>query len=300
MAKITCSELALNESLAGTATQNACHFVLAIPRHEWKPKIKEMEGLVGTFSRLIEELPPNQVLLTLRVCEEKERGEVWLFPHCFRFTGLIEDDYPDLIAQALNGNFFLPYEAVTERDFVLVCTHGNRDICCAKKGTPVWRALENHAPPHMVVWESSHLGGHRFAATLVVHPADQWYGRLRPENIPDLLQALDENRVLTEFYRGSPSYSPPLQVAETWGWEQLEAWGQIGRISLVNPQIEEHRAVVEVSIGTEHDSITYKLTLEAEKYQYIGSCGDTEKGERLVWRVVKTEPFPYDGQASES
>ena len=45
---------------------------------------------------------------------------------------------------------------------VLVCAHGRRDACCARLGPPLFDALAPHCPPD-ALWQSSHLGGHRFA-----------------------------------------------------------------------------------------------------------------------------------------
>jgi hypothetical protein len=50
---------------------------------------------------------------------------------------------------------------------VLVCTNGKRDQCCAVKG----RAhLEQVMTEHENVWESTHLGGHRFAPVSLTLP----------------------------------------------------------------------------------------------------------------------------------
>lgn len=52
---------------------------------------------------------------------------------------------------------------------VLVCAHSKRDLCCAVKGRPLARQLREKHGNH--VWECSHLGGHRFAATALICPA---------------------------------------------------------------------------------------------------------------------------------
>ncbi len=52
---------------------------------------------------------------------------------------------------------------------LLVCAHGRRDACCAKLGTPVYESLSPHVDPGLL-WQSSHHGGHRFAANVLVAP----------------------------------------------------------------------------------------------------------------------------------
>lgn len=58
----------------------------------------------------------------------------------------------------------------------LVCTHARKDACCAELGRPLARALAAAAPD--ATWETTHLGGHRFAATLLVWPAGIVYGHV--------------------------------------------------------------------------------------------------------------------------
>ncbi|HEU5385864.1 MAG TPA: sucrase ferredoxin [Streptosporangiaceae bacterium] len=52
----------------------------------------------------------------------------------------------------------------------LVCTNGKRDRCCAVRGRPVAAAIADATG--WDTWESSHLGGHRFAATALLSCGD--------------------------------------------------------------------------------------------------------------------------------
>ena len=61
------------------------------------------------------------------------------------------------------------------RPMVLVCTHGKRDACCAREGVPLAQALG--ADPDVDTWQSSHLGGHRLAATGLFLPEGWMFGR---------------------------------------------------------------------------------------------------------------------------
>ncbi len=58
----------------------------------------------------------------------------------------------------------------------LVCTNGRRDVCCAERGRPVAAALAQRWPEE--TWETTHLGGHRFAATLLALPHGVVLGHL--------------------------------------------------------------------------------------------------------------------------
>ncbi len=95
---------------------------------------------------------------------------------------------------------------------IAVCTNGRRDACCAVNGRSVAAALNGEHPER--VWETSHLGGHRFAATAVLLPHGLVYGRLDAESARVLLREADEGRMVLEGLRGRSTWSPAGQVAE--------------------------------------------------------------------------------------
>ncbi|MFT3831857.1 MAG: sucrase ferredoxin [Micropruina sp.] len=95
---------------------------------------------------------------------------------------------------------------------LLVCTHGRHDACCAERGRPLAAALGASWPE--LTWESSHLGGDRFAANLLVLPDAHCYGRLTPEDGPDVVADHLAGRVTLERYRGHCSVPWPEQAAE--------------------------------------------------------------------------------------
>lgn len=95
----------------------------------------------------------------------------------------------------------------------LVCTHGTRDPCCAKLGLPLLRAVWQAAPERRA-WHSSHLGGHRFAATMAVFPYGVWLGRVPAAQGPELVAATRQGRFPLEYARGIAGRPPAAQAAE--------------------------------------------------------------------------------------
>ncbi len=91
----------------------------------------------------------------------------------------------------------------------LVCTNGRHDPCCAQFGRPVLRAL---ASPR--VWESSHLGGERFAGNLVCLPHGVYYGRVDPSTAPAIADQYAQGRVDLDHYRGRAGDAFVVQAAE--------------------------------------------------------------------------------------
>ena len=93
-----------------------------------------------------------------------------------------------------------------------VCTHGSKDMCCATLGRPVAKALADAAPGR--VWETTHLGGDRFAGNVLVLPAGFLYGHVSAATAARLAAASDGGRVLPELLRGRTSVDMRAQVAE--------------------------------------------------------------------------------------
>ena len=67
---------------------------------------------------------------------------------------------------------------------VIVCTHGANDVCCGKYGYPLYdrlRARAGEPGGTLRLWRTSHIGGHRFAATLMDFPEGRYWGHLAPD-----------------------------------------------------------------------------------------------------------------------
>jgi len=100
-----------------------------------------------------------------------------------------------------------------QSSFVLVCGHGRRDQCCALRGTAVFDALSDRLGEEEL-WFSSHQGGHRFAANVLVLPVGLQFGRVGPEVAPLVAARAVAGRIELEHYRGRTCYDPTVQAAE--------------------------------------------------------------------------------------
>jgi (2Fe-2S) ferredoxin len=105
--------------------------------------------------------------------------------------------------KVLNSPHSLPGKSL-----LLVCTHGNRDKRCGRAGPIVLEALQlelkaRGVPDSLVaVRASSHIGGHRYAGTLIVYPQGQWYGFMTKKNVKPLLDQVLVGGVLDKCFRG--------------------------------------------------------------------------------------------------
>jgi hypothetical protein len=146
---------------------------------------------------------------------------------------------------------------VVDRRLVLVCGHGTRDACCALRGRAVLGALTPRLAPDDL-WLSSHQGGHRFAANVLVLPAGIQLGRVAPENSGSIVGDALRGRIVLEHYRGRTAYTKREQAAERVIRESrglvctadLALVGDDGtEVRFVDEDGLEHRAVPEELVG---------------------------------------------------
>jgi hypothetical protein len=93
-----------------------------------------------------------------------------------------------------------------------VCTHGRHDTCCAERGRPVAAGLAELFPEQ--TWEASHLGGDRFAGSMVVLPHGLYFGRLEPESARGVARLLAAGELDLDHLRGRSGLATSLQAAE--------------------------------------------------------------------------------------
>src|SRR3954449_3178965 len=128
-----------------------------------------------------------------------------------RFYALEFDHHDDLLgydfAEALRGEG-APGVPVDHPLFV-VCTHGKRDRCCAKYGRPLYDDLRKKVDPEWV-WQSTHVGGDRFAGNVVVLPEGLFYGRVDPGEALRLVAATAAGEIVLDRYRGRSAYPFPV------------------------------------------------------------------------------------------
>lgn len=125
--------------------------------------------------------------------------------------------------------FGVPVEAA-----LLVCTHGRREVCCARYGRPVAQTLAERFGP--LVWETTHVGGDRFAANLVLLPSGRYFGRLEPDEAVRVADAALRGQIDLGRYRGTAGLPDAVQAAECFlrqalGIEAADAVRYVGDVA---------------------------------------------------------------------
>ncbi|HEY2523233.1 MAG TPA: sucrase ferredoxin [Streptosporangiaceae bacterium] len=95
---------------------------------------------------------------------------------------------------------------------VAVCAHGRHDECCATRGRSVAEALA--ARDQATVWECSHIGGDRFAATLLLFPHGINYGRADTLDAGQMVAEYRAGRVMLAGLRGRSAFRFLEQTAQ--------------------------------------------------------------------------------------
>src|SRR5207249_4701681 len=81
-----------------------------------------------------------------------------------------------------------------------------------------------------LVWESSHIGGDRFAGNLVCLPHGLYFGRVGPAEAAEVADAYLAGRIDLGHYRGRSCYDMLVQAAED---AVRRRWGLTGVDDLV-------------------------------------------------------------------
>jgi hypothetical protein len=119
-------------------------------------------------------------------------------------------DPAELLDLDLTAAFSGAAGATGSQRLALVCTNGKRDQCCAVRGRPVAAAI---AAAGWDTWECSHLGGHRFAATIMLLPTGDMFGCLDPDSAAAAMRRFDAGQLMLSHYRGRCGQPVPVQAA---------------------------------------------------------------------------------------
>ena len=207
------ASLEAGESLTGTAVESVDRWLLLEVTDPWAPKAVETEALPPSVrARLSDwlEAPRSRMQLIRRPGRSTRRPIFMVVssaPDRQHSSRVELDQYEDLLDLDLDT---LPAEP--SEPICLVCVHGRRDRCCGVLGSAAFRAIQSLG---VEVWQTSHLGGHRFAPCALWLPEGLMYGRLKPEHVGAWVAARRARQIgELDLFRGRCSYDRPSQAAE--------------------------------------------------------------------------------------
>ena len=221
MQQLPCSDVEV-EPLPGTAKPGSVYVLFEWPE-AWP---RDVMGDAALGEELTAKLAPkleehNATLLLIRHPTREGRNisdhHLYLVFADEAVTEVKHVDSPDeLLELDLSGPGRNGAER-RERPLLLICTHAKRDRCCAVKGRPMVNELHARhpfGPGNDVVWETSHIKGHRFAPTMLLLPWAYSFGRMNIEATDAMLADASEGRYFVPGNRGRGTLGPAEQVAE--------------------------------------------------------------------------------------
>ncbi|MCY4147282.1 MAG: hypothetical protein OXF90_12545 [Chloroflexi bacterium] len=218
---LTCAEesRAAGDMLAGTFKPVDTFFLIECSLADeggWRHNTVKSAAKTGQFAGILRHLSALPRTKTLFVRRPSRNGKQFFIartnqpqPQLFQ-TRL--DEYAELLsldmaALAAGTRPVVDGRVMTEVDeLYAICANGRHDICCATYGTPVYQQLAAHAGEDRV-WQTTHLGGHRLAATLLAFPQGIAYGHLDAVDAEAIVTNHRAGYLLTHKYRGRSAYA---------------------------------------------------------------------------------------------
>jgi len=287
VSRFYCSELSrrADERTFGTASVGAVWILLEYP-HGWgrhaledsalSPEVKEF--FEHTLARI-----KHSRLLFIKTDRGRRDARMSLFvvrcrersPFVVRFRLEKYEDVTAFDLAAVAAGADTQGGVVTGGPLFLVCTHGRRDKCCAKFGVSLYNSLREAAGE--AVWQSSHVGGDRFAANLLCFPHGLFYAHVDDASGRRAVGEYRERRVVLEKFRGRACYSRHVQAAES--FVRTEA-GIVGVEALrfqssAREGVESWRVrFTEGAAGRVHEA---RVTSRLSEFRNFITCHSTEE-----------------------
>ncbi|MDT4969696.1 MAG: hypothetical protein QOJ64_4433 [Acidobacteriota bacterium] len=223
MASFFCSEQsrAATENAYGTASVGAFWLLLEYP-FGWDYHAVDQSLLSDAvkihLQSAVKEVPHGRLLFIKRERSRLKRISLFVVRCRERDPYVVKlqlENYEQLLQLDLTAisEKNLPEGATIVQDgLFLVCTHGRRDKCCAKFGYPLFKALASVEGES--VWQSTHVGGDRFAANLLCFPDGLFYAHMTSDTASKVISEYRSRRLALGNYRGRACYSYPVQAAE--------------------------------------------------------------------------------------
>ena len=297
------------EPLAGTAPF-AKHFVFIT----WPKKYWQYEALKskGGFPEGLKEWMNTQSKISgkisIRLVSTKEltnkSADIYVYPEKIHYSNILPEEILGVLMSHFlkKGNSENIVKSI-ERDHILVCTHGRHDKCCAKFGKELadnLRMQVKDREENIEVFDSSHLGGHRFAPIIIDFPTGRAYGQLTTKEIPDYLESRKQGMVYAPAYRGSVFLPELLQVAEAYvqRFRSNKQWNcqvKISDVEIIND--ENFKCVASFyspeNVSESQTDIPDELTFTFKQNGYEGPAGCNDLNQTKLRKCWELEtPLP--------
>ena len=204
--KATCSEFSrsINNDPCGTAIHTSKIIVIDV-HLPWPNKILDHKLFTG-FEKLVNHSFFSRTKILFRVPQNPDELKISIFQ---KQTPTVEtsisyertSDIKNILTDICEGHSTntLAKKNITH-PIVLVCCHGTRDTCCGSAGTKLANELLQQTK--FSIQKVSHLGGHRFAPTILTLPNGRMWAYLSTQNTINIINKDIKVKKIISKYRG--------------------------------------------------------------------------------------------------
>ncbi len=285
--------LEADEEMYGTATKVDMWFILEY-NGRWSGEAfrdsKIPEKAKARIGRYLKTFPNSRLQLVKKQEEGKDGIKFYIArseernPQLYEFT---LSKYEDLLGLDIDS---IINDASSERrePIYLICTNGEHDKCCGKFGMPVY--LEAKAGVNgRDTWQTTHIGGHRFASTFVCLPHGLYYGRVREgKRADEIIDEYKNGKIDLRSYRGRSCYSAPAQAAEYFLRKETGVT-EIPAFYLKDANEANGEIKVEFFSNFEEKIFDVNLRRSDNTFKVLKSCGDKERSFIPQYRLLSIE-----------
>lgn len=212
----SCAEVsvALNEPMIGSAPQVGLWILLEV-RDVWEPKNLESNSLPSVAQAWLNDAmargEAEGLMPRAQFIRHRRRPTDPLTVMTFREGEVRRQEIGDYSELAAIDPFNQQMPR-SEEILYFVCTHARRDVCCSREGLPTWQRLDTLSNGR--AWQTTHLGGHRFAPNVLTFPTARSYGRVRVDEVDAFFAEIESGGVPVHFLRGNSALPPDAQACE--------------------------------------------------------------------------------------
>ena len=182
------------------------------------------------------------------------------------------DNYEDLLSVKLK-KILKSGDHLTNEKLYIICTNGEYDTCCGKFGMPVYMDLAK-GRYGANIWESNHIGGHRFASTFVCLPHGLVYGRVREGSVAEnLIEDFELGSVNLSSYRGRSCHANEVQAAEYYLRKETGIT-EISRFIFKDLKKNDRKSAIKFVSRPENETHKVRIRQDKNTLKIIKSCGD--------------------------
>jgi hypothetical protein len=272
------------ESMYGTVARIRSWLLLEYPGAWRRRAVEDSRLLSGAVKRHLGQMEDGgQIDRSLLIRREHTRGgpaQCFFIRSCDdppRIHRRVLSRYEDLLNMNAGGDS-------VEGLLYAVCTHGRHDKCCAKFGMPLYCALREVIADR--VWECSHVGGDRFAGNVVVFPYGLYFGRVTPDEAPELVRRCEAGQIWLERYRGRSCFPRSVQVAEY--FVRAES-GRTGIAEFQPREASRDDAITRVHFQARSDGSfhTVEFARQPDGVSHLLTCGATEPSAAPQYELIR-------------